>query len=212
MQQQLEELIRQIIERRPIRTQQELATALRDASFDDAVGVIVLTGAGDRAFCTGGDVKEYAEDYVRTPRDYWNYMTLFRSYIESILNSGKPVVARINGIAVGGGVLYGIAASAVSKRRSYAGVTIAAVVVSHWFLDVVTHRPDLPLTLSATSRFGLGLWNSVLGTVAAELTILVAGIALYLRATGARDRVEDGAQAVDRNTGVPDIESIGGAG
>jgi enoyl-CoA hydratase/carnithine racemase len=82
---------------------EELAAAFRDASFDDAVGVIVLTGAGDRAFCTGGDVKEYAEAYVGTPRDYWKYMALFRAYIESILNTGKPVIARINGMAVGGG-------------------------------------------------------------------------------------------------------------
>src|SRR5213592_1200192 len=81
----------------------ELGTAFRDASFDDAVGVIVLTGAGDRAFCTGGDVKEYTTSYVRTPRDYWKYMALFRAYIESILNTGKPVIARINGVAVGGG-------------------------------------------------------------------------------------------------------------
>ena len=82
---------------------EELAAALRDASFDDSVGVIVLTGAGDRAFCTGGDVKEYADTYVGSPRDYWKYMTLFRAYIDAILSSGKPVVARINGIAVGGG-------------------------------------------------------------------------------------------------------------
>lgn len=82
---------------------EELATAFRDASFDDGVDVIVFTGAGDRAFCTGGDVKEYAESYVATPRDYWKYMALFRAYIESIVNSGKPVVARLNGMAVGGG-------------------------------------------------------------------------------------------------------------
>ncbi|HET9383944.1 MAG TPA: enoyl-CoA hydratase/isomerase family protein [Gemmatimonadales bacterium] len=82
---------------------EELATAFRDATFDDGVGVIVLTGAGDRAFCTGGDVKEYAAAYVPTPRDYWKYMALFRAYIESILNTGKPVIARINGMAVGGG-------------------------------------------------------------------------------------------------------------
>ncbi len=81
----------------------ELAAAFQRASFDDAVGVIVLTGAGDRAFCTGGDVKEYADRYVRRPRDYWKYMSLFRGYIDSILSTGKPVVARINGIAVGGG-------------------------------------------------------------------------------------------------------------
>jgi len=82
---------------------EDLATAFRDAGFDDAVGVIVFTGAGDRAFCTGGDVKEYAAAYVGAPRDYWKYMALFRAYIESILNTGKPVIARINGMAVGGG-------------------------------------------------------------------------------------------------------------
>ncbi len=85
------------------RTLEEMAAAFRDASFDDGVGVIVLTGAGDRSFCTGGDVKEYADAYVRTPRDYWKYMALFRAFIESILNTGKPVVARLNGMAVGGG-------------------------------------------------------------------------------------------------------------
>jgi enoyl-CoA hydratase/carnithine racemase len=82
---------------------EELATALKDASFDDEIGVIVLTGAGDRAFCTGGDVKEYAESYVSVPRDYWKYMSLFRAYIDAILSTGKPVIARINGMAVGGG-------------------------------------------------------------------------------------------------------------
>ncbi|MBI5290656.1 MAG: enoyl-CoA hydratase/isomerase family protein [Chloroflexi bacterium] len=81
----------------------ELAAAFRQAAFDDQVAVIVYTGAGDRAFCTGGDVKEYAARYMQAPRDYWKYMGLFSAYIESILNTGKPVIARLNGMAVGGG-------------------------------------------------------------------------------------------------------------
>ena len=81
----------------------ELATAFGDASFDDKIAVIVFTGAGKRAFCTGGDVKEYEANYTRVPRDYWKYMGLFKAYIESILNTGKPVIARLNGMAVGGG-------------------------------------------------------------------------------------------------------------
>ena len=81
----------------------ELATAVQDAAFDDQVAVIVVTGAGHAAFCTGGDVKEYEEVYTARPRDYWKYMGLFRAWIESLLNSGKPVIARINGMAVGGG-------------------------------------------------------------------------------------------------------------
>ena len=81
----------------------ELAAAFRDASFDDQIAVIVFTGAGHMAFCTGGDVKEYEASYTQTPRDYWKYMGLFKAYIESIVNSGKPVIARLNGMAVGGG-------------------------------------------------------------------------------------------------------------
>jgi enoyl-CoA hydratase/carnithine racemase len=81
----------------------ELAAAFREAAFDDEVAVVVYTGAGDRAFCTGGDVKEYEELYTRSPRDYWKYMGLFSAYIESIVNTGKPVIARLNGMAVGGG-------------------------------------------------------------------------------------------------------------
>lgn len=81
----------------------DLATAVQDASFDDAIGVIVVTGAGTSAFCTGGDVKEYEEAYTNRPRDYWKYMGLFRAWIESLVNAGKPVIARLNGMAAGGG-------------------------------------------------------------------------------------------------------------
>jgi enoyl-CoA hydratase/carnithine racemase len=81
----------------------ELREAFRDATFDDKVGVIVLTGAGEKAFCTGGDVKEYADVYTRTPRDYWKYMTCFQDALDAIRNTGKPVIARINGMVAGGG-------------------------------------------------------------------------------------------------------------
>jgi enoyl-CoA hydratase/carnithine racemase len=84
-------------------TLKELASAFTDASFDDAIAVIVFTGAGEKAFCTGGDVKEYAELYTQRPRDYWKYMALFSRYIESIFKNGKVTIARINGMAVGGG-------------------------------------------------------------------------------------------------------------
>ncbi|MHC4090154.1 MAG: enoyl-CoA hydratase/isomerase family protein, partial [Planctomycetota bacterium] len=82
---------------------QELAAAFQDASWDDSVAAVVFTGSGERAFCTGGDVKEYQKSYTQKPRDYWKYMCCFKNYIESITNCAKPVIARLNGMAVGGG-------------------------------------------------------------------------------------------------------------
>jgi len=84
-------------------TLRHLIAVFEDAANDDGVGVIVYTGAGDKAFCTGGDVKEYSAVYTKRPRDYWKYMGLFSRYLESILRSGKVTIARLNGMAVGGG-------------------------------------------------------------------------------------------------------------
>lgn len=81
----------------------ELAAAFQDASWDDSIAVVVFTSEGHQSFCTGGDVKEYQANYMRKPRDYWKYMCCFKEYIESIMNCGKPVIARLNGMAVGGG-------------------------------------------------------------------------------------------------------------
>ena len=82
------------------------------------------------------------------------------------------------------GVLY---ASAFARARvSFAIVFV--LVVSHWFLDVATHMPDMPL-YPGSSTYGLGLWNSVAGTRAVELTLFAAGVWLYLRATASHDRI-----------------------
>jgi len=83
-------------------------------------------------------------------------------------------------------------AAAYSRLRNAAlrtGIVLALVVVSHWVLDALTHRPDMPLTVSAeTTRVGLGLWNSLAGTIAVELLLFGAGLWLYARATRALDR------------------------
>ncbi len=68
------------------------------------------------------------------------------------------------------------------------GVVIALLVVSHWVLDFVTHRPDMPLYPGGTP-LGLGLWNSVAGTVGVEGVMFAAGVWLYARTTKARDGV-----------------------
>ena len=87
------------------------------------------------------------------------------------------------GTLVGG--IYGVAI----RSPMFAGVMLGLLVVSHWVLDVVTHRPDMPLTVRGTTRLGLGLWNSLPATLAVELFLFAAGIALYWRATVARDRL-----------------------
>jgi hypothetical protein len=73
--------------------------------------------------------------------------------------------------------------------RIRAALTLALLVVSHWVLDFVTHRPDLPLTLNGTERLGLGLWFSIPATLAVELIVFGAGLAIYLRTTVAGDRI-----------------------
>ena len=77
----------------------------------------------------------------------------------------------------------------VRRARGLAALTLVALVVSHWVLDVVTHRPDMPLTLNGPARLGLGLWFSIPATLAVEFVLFGAGLAVYLRATSARDRI-----------------------
>jgi membrane-bound metal-dependent hydrolase YbcI (DUF457 family) len=75
------------------------------------------------------------------------------------------------------------------RRDARASAVIAAGVFSHWVLDWVTHRPDMPLYPGSETRVGLGLWNSIPGTILVETALFVAGIVLYLRGTRARDRI-----------------------
>jgi len=83
--------------------------ALRKASNDRTVNAIVFTGVGDKAFCTGGNTKEYAEYYAGNPQEYRQYMRLFNDMVTGILTADKPVVCRVNGMRVGGGQEMGMA-------------------------------------------------------------------------------------------------------
>ncbi|OGI03960.1 MAG: hypothetical protein A2Y25_01000 [Candidatus Melainabacteria bacterium GWF2_37_15] len=84
-------------------TLHEMIKALQDAVWDDKVAVIVITGAGDTAFCTGGDVKEYASEFLTKPNEFWKWMGVFTQFHDLLRNSGKPTIARLNGMVVGGG-------------------------------------------------------------------------------------------------------------
>ena len=86
------------------------------------------------------------------------------------------------------GIAFGAIYAALRRAPPRAAITIALLVVSHWVLDVVVHRPDMPITPRGAERLGLGLWNSVPGTLAAEFALFGAGVALYARSTRARTR------------------------
>jgi enoyl-CoA hydratase/carnithine racemase len=80
----------------------EIAQASEDASWDDEIRVVVVTGAG-RAFCVGADLKSWSVDYLGNPGEYWKWFGAFKDMHDRLREIGKPTLARINGIAVGGG-------------------------------------------------------------------------------------------------------------
>ncbi len=87
---------------------------------------------------------------------------------------------------------WGVLVACGWLMAKWGGLTAALVligtVVSHWLLDWITHRPDLPLGLGDGPKVGLGLWNSLPATLAVEGALLAVGLVVYLRTTRARDR------------------------
>jgi enoyl-CoA hydratase/carnithine racemase len=80
----------------------EIARACEDASWDDDVRAVVVTGTG-RAFCSGADLASWDVDYLDRPGEYWKWFGAFKDMHDRLRELGKPTIARINGIAVGGG-------------------------------------------------------------------------------------------------------------
>jgi 6-oxo-cyclohex-1-ene-carbonyl-CoA hydrolase len=87
----------------------EIILAFRQASMERSVVAVVFTAVGDKAFCTGGNTKEYAEYYAGRPLEYKQYMRLFNDMITSILVCDKPVICRVNGMRIAGGQEIGMA-------------------------------------------------------------------------------------------------------
>ena len=83
--------------------------AFRKASNSRDVVATVFTATGDKAFCTGGNTKEYAEYYAGNPQEYRQYMRLFNDMVSGILACDKPVICRVNGMRIAGGQEIGMA-------------------------------------------------------------------------------------------------------
>lgn len=139
-----------------------LGTLVAASAFLDLLWpVLVLAGVERVAVAPGAT--------VFTPLDFQQYPI-----------SHSLLMAVLWGAAFGG--LYYLI-----RRAWAAAVVVGLLVVSHWALDAIVHRPDLPLAPGGSARIGLGLWNSVPQTLAIELGMFAAGVAIYLRATRARD-------------------------
>ena len=75
------------------------------------------------------------------------------------------------------------------RRRASDAIVCAALVSSHWFLDLLTHQPDLPLSPGGSLRVGLGLWNYPVLAISAEMLLFVGGLLLYLRTTMSSNKI-----------------------
>jgi len=107
---------------------------------------------------------------IVTPLDFYDY-PISHSLLGAIVWSAIP------------GGLFLI----LWKKRQAAWV-IAGCVLSHWILDFIVHRPDLPLGIGTEAYAGLGVWNSLAGTLVIELGLFLAGLTVYLRTTQPKDR------------------------
>lgn len=105
-----------------------------------------------------------------TPLDFYDY-----PYTHSLIG------------AMGWSLLFGFAYYMWKKLHREA-IVVALVVFSHWLLDLLTHRPDLPLYSNESMKFGLGLWNSIQGTMIVEFGLFAGGVYLYSAATTARNK------------------------
>lgn len=107
---------------------------------------------------------------VVTPLDFYDY----------------PYSHSLAGVVVWSILLGGIYFFLRKDRK--AALIVGLGVLSHWILDLVTHRPDLPLLPGYETVVGLGLWNSLAGTLILEIGIFLGGVWLYLRSTKPKDR------------------------
>jgi hypothetical protein len=75
------------------------------------------------------------------------------------------------------------------RKYKLGAIVAGACVFSHWILDFITHKPDMSLGFGSGIKVGLGLWNSLAGTVIIESAMFIVGVSLYARSTVAKDRI-----------------------
>ncbi|HEX8724004.1 MAG TPA: hypothetical protein VF737_01285 [Gemmatimonadaceae bacterium] len=141
-----------------------LGTLILAAQWADELWPVLLLAGAERVQVEPGRMAANALDFVSYP------------YSHSLLMLG------VWGALLGGAYF-------AMRRYARGAWIVGGLVVSHWVLDLIVHGPDLPLWPGSPATLGLGLWNSVPGTLLAEFGLLVFGAAVYARTTKARDRI-----------------------
>lgn len=142
----------------------KLGTAIVAACFLDLVWPVLVATGAEEVRIAPGTMAVSPFDFVSYP---WSH-SLATTFVWAALFAG---VYRWRGGSARGALWLGLA------------------VASHWFLDLIVHRPDLPLAPGMDQRLGLGLWDSIIGTLVVEGALFAAGLWLYLSTTQARDRI-----------------------
>lgn len=169
----------------------ELARVFQDAQSDDAIAVVVVTGAGDRAFCTGADLKEQEERILKKPNDYYKWMYTFIEMHDRLRNIGKPTIARLNGMVVGGGnelnmaCDLAVAADHVTIRQvGAARGSVAAGGATQWLPLIIGDRRAREMLLTcepidAYTALDWGLVNQVVPASLLDQTVEALAEKLY---------------------------------
>lgn len=164
-------------------TLKELGQAFLDASADDAIAVVVITGAGDKAFCTGADLKEQEEHILKKPNNYYKWMYAFIEMHDRLRNIGKPTIARLNGMVVGGGnelnmaCDLAVAADHVTIRQvGAARGSVAAGGATQWLPLIIGDRRAREMLLlcepiDAYTALDWGLVNQVVPASLLDSTV-----------------------------------------
>ena len=141
-----------------------LGTLILAAQLLDLIWAMFLLIGWERVHVVPGLMKASAFDFEHYPISH------------------SLLMALVWGALLGGGYH-------VFRRYPRGAAAIAVAVVSHWILDLLVHRADLPLWPGSSTRLGLGLWNSIGATIFIELAMLAAGVVIYVGVTRPRDNM-----------------------
>ncbi|HXI89871.1 MAG TPA: enoyl-CoA hydratase-related protein [Blastocatellia bacterium] len=164
-------------------TVREMAAAFRDAASDNSIAVLVLTGAGNRAFSAGGDVQQHVDEHLGNPDAFREWINALIDAHTALRQLGKPSIARINGMVAGGGNDWNIACDLAIAADHAKFVQIepkvgllSATSAAHWLPLIVGERRarELFLTgepISANKALLWGLVNDVVSYKQLDKTV-----------------------------------------